>query len=140
MNVPVYMYKFEIGDIRLFGFNAILGTFSCVILALFIKTNSFMEWIGRNTLAILFSHFALQRFFYLVINIIFPSMKKEYGEYVWSMTPFWIVTFIFLVPAACLFAYIMERFFPSFIGKGKLKKCVRIYGNDLVNKILPIAS
>lgn len=120
-NVPVYMYKFEIGDVFIFSINAVLGIVAFVMLALFVNSNRILEWIGRNTLPILFSHFALQRFFYLIANILFPSMKKEYGEYVWSTTPFWIATFVFLILTSSLFAYITNRFFPSFVGKGELK-------------------
>ena len=121
-NIPVYIYKFEIGDIFIFTINAVLGIVAFVMLALFVNSNRVFEWIGRNTLPILFSHFALQRSFYLIANILFPSMKKDYGEYVWSTTPFWVVTFVFLVLASSLFAYMINRYFPSLIGKGKLRE------------------
>lgn len=124
-NKPVYMYKFEVGDIFIFTINAVLGVVAFVMLALFIKSNYIFEWIGRNTLPILFSHFALQRFFYLIANTLFPALKKDYGEYVWSTTPFWIITFIFLVLMSGLFACVMNRYFPSFIGKGRLKEIVK---------------
>ena len=119
------MYKFEVGDIFIFTINAVLGVVAFVMLALFIKSNYIFEWIGRNTLPILFSHFALQRFFYLIANTLFPALKKYYGEYVWSTTPFWIITFIFLVLMSGLFACVMNRYFPSFIGKGRLKEIVK---------------
>ena len=123
-NIPIYMYKLEIGNVFIFVVNAVLGVSSLVALALFVRANGYLEWIGRNTLPILFSHFALQRFFYLIINIVFPKMKEMYGEYVWSTTPFWIATFIFLIFASSLFAYVMNKYFPSLIGKGWLKNKV----------------
>lgn len=124
-NIPVYMYKFEIGDVFIFTVNAVLGIVAFVMLASFANSNCILEWVGRNTLPILFSHFALQRFFYLIANILFPSMKEEYGEYVWSTIPFWFATFVFLVLASSLFAFIMNKYFPSFIGKCKLKEFLK---------------
>lgn len=130
-NIPVFMYKFEIGNVFIFIGNAVLGLFAFVTLALFISSNHILEWVGRNTLAILFSHFSLQRFFYLLANMVFPDMKKIYGEYVWSTTPYWIVTFLFLVLMSGFFAYVMNRYFPSLIGKGNVRNKIE----SLINKL-----
>ena len=121
LNEPVLLYKIQIGNIGLFYFNAIIGIVSLVALSIFIFKNQLLEYVGRNTLPILFSHFYLLRFFYMMANLIFPSMKREHGEFVWSESPYWIITFIIVMMLSCLFSVVVNKYFPSFIGKGKLR-------------------
>ena len=123
-NLPVFMYKPELGQPLIFIFNAIIGIVALLILSVVIQKNKILEWIGRNTLAIMFSHFVLMRVWNMVMNFAFPSLKQTYGEFVWAFSPFWIIKVVGVLMMASLFAYVMNRWFPSLIGKGKLQAWV----------------
>lgn len=121
-NEPVLLYKMQIGNMVWFMINSALGIAFMLSLCILIRSNKFLEFIGRNTLTILFCHFAILRFFRMTMNAIFPNMKEIYGEYVWATTPFWLITFTFTLLCSCFFAWAVNRFCPSLIGKGLLKK------------------
>ena len=123
-NTPVFMFMPEVGQPVVFIFNAFIGIVAFLILSVVIQKNSTLEWIGKNTLAIMFSHFALMRAWNMIMNSTFPSLEQTYGEHVWIFFPFWIFKAAGVLLMACLFAYVMNQWFPSLIGKGKLKTWV----------------
>lgn len=131
MNTFVYFYKFDVGNIIMFVINCFIGIGMMVCLAVSIQKNKILEYIGRNTLPIMFVHFYMQHIYYFLINKLIPSLKIELGEYAWSMFPYCLTTFMFVTIASILWTLFVNRYIPSLIGKGKFK----IITNDILNKI-----
>lgn len=109
LNKAVFMYLSEYGNGVVFLFNALIGLFAIMLLSWAIKTNSLIEFFGKNSLVILLTHFPVHHVCVKAFSIIFDNM--------------WVVSLLGFI-STCLvesiIVMIINRFLPALTGKIKM--------------------
>lgn len=67
-NTPVYMYISDYGSTIWFLLNSLIGINALTLVSLSIKKNKVLEFLGQNSLIILFTHFPVHRIIILVLK------------------------------------------------------------------------
>lgn len=107
-NSNVYMYTSHYGNPILFVGNAVLGIAGVTCICFFIKKNRFLEFLGRNSLVILVTHFPV----YQILSEIGKQLVGGYGT--WSIA---LLTFVFTCATECVVVYIVNKWIPWMTGK-----------------------
>lgn len=67
-NIPVLLLLFQYGNIGLFVATGILGSLALWCVANYINQNTFLEFVGRNSIAYLFIHFYIRIFLLFLVD------------------------------------------------------------------------
>ena len=110
-NRDVFMYSGSFGNPILFLNNALTGTFGVWCFAIFLKQNRFLEFLGNNSLIILFFHFPVMRiagmFFSQVLRMNVTTVATQ------------IMIFFLTITLCLILSPLINRYFPILAGKVK---------------------
>lgn len=109
-NEPVGMYVNQYGSKVLFMTTAIVGIAAATDISLSLRDDTYLQWIGRNTIIVFVLHFTLVRVSEGITSRLLPEGTDIHG------TGF-IITFLLVVAACSAAIPVCNRYLPWMFGK-----------------------
>ena len=104
-NDSILMYDNRYGNVPLFLLSSTSGAVSIYMLARFIISNHFIEFVGRNTIPILQMHFYVLMITHVLLHKVMPTVDN-------MAFPTYLLHFAIAVVACCIYSEMVNKFCP----------------------------
>lgn len=104
-NDSILMYANRYGCILLFLLSSLCGSALIYLLSIYIATNDFIEFVGRNTIPILQMHF----FVLMITHVLWHKVAPHANN---MEFPTYLLHFMIAVVACSLYAKAINKYFP----------------------------